>query len=375
MKKMKIQKNLVTKWKKLLFILNGIFAYNFVSFFAPLKPKKLTIVLTYKCNSRCIMCNIWKKKIKDELSKAQWANILEDSIFSKIEEITFTGGEPILHPQFLEIANLFVTKLPRLYKINLISNGLDNKRLINSVKSLLKILDNKNIELLVSVSLDGLYKIHQEIRGVPNAFKKTKESLLALKKLNKDNKFILDSGAVMMNRNIDHISQLQSWLKKYNIHSHLQIVGFHENYISNLSEQSSADFTKKDKGKILKWLDKLSNPCSWRDLRSYYWADLFQMYKFGKNRTTPCPFLYDAFAMDSMGEIYYCLSEKSIGNVLKDGNVSSIYFNKTNLKFRKLMKSNQCLKCNSGCDVSEALAKDVKRYLFFLLTGRTWSKM
>jgi len=54
-------------------------------------PYKLTFALTYRCNSRCQICQIWKKKKHKELS------LLEIEKFFTINDffnwIDLTGGE------------------------------------------------------------------------------------------------------------------------------------------------------------------------------------------------------------------------------------------------------------------------------------------
>jgi len=55
-------------------------------------PKVIQLPITYKCNSRCVMCNIWKMNKKNELSSEEFAKILKDEIFQKVEFVGINGG-------------------------------------------------------------------------------------------------------------------------------------------------------------------------------------------------------------------------------------------------------------------------------------------
>ena len=59
-------------------------------------PKVLQLPITYKCNSRCIMCNVWKMDCSKEMTVEEFANFVKDPIFKKIEAVGINGGEPSL---------------------------------------------------------------------------------------------------------------------------------------------------------------------------------------------------------------------------------------------------------------------------------------
>jgi hypothetical protein len=95
------------------------------------------------------------------------------------------------------------------------------------------------------------------------------------------------------------------------------------------------------------------------------------MYKNGTVRTTPCSFLKDDFCIDSFGGVYYCFSASAIVNVLKESRkIGEIYFDPTNQEKRKKFTTTVCRKCNSGCNVYYAVAWDLKKWLWYLMTGK-----
>ena len=181
-----MNKELLKRIKLLPDVIASIFYLRFYKLLSPwfnIKPKRVQIALTYQCNSRCIMCNIWKMKEFSKISVKNWNKILNDPIFSEIKYIDITGGEALLHPDFTDLINIFVKKLPKLKKINLVSNGFLTSRSKKNLESLISYLDRKKIALGIAVSLDGYGKMHEEIRGIPQAFEKVSQTLSDLKKL------------------------------------------------------------------------------------------------------------------------------------------------------------------------------------------------
>jgi MoaA/NifB/PqqE/SkfB family radical SAM enzyme len=52
-------------------------------------PNDFVIAVTYQCNSRCRMCNIWKMEKTPELALANYEKLPD-----QIEEVNLSGGEP-----------------------------------------------------------------------------------------------------------------------------------------------------------------------------------------------------------------------------------------------------------------------------------------
>lgn len=363
------------KARKFLIYLYGIYEYNILSNFVDLYPKKMIINLTYWCNSRCVMCNIWKVRPKNEMTYKEWAEVMKDPIFKSIQDLTISGGEATLHKEFNKIAELFVDSMPKLKILTVITNGFQSKQIVDKFEKLAKYLAPKGIHLSASVSLDGTEKMHEKIRKIPRAFEKTTRTIFELKKLEKKYDLSVGSGSLLVSENLDSYEEMKKWYEDNNIPYGFQIVGFHDTFVDNLETKDDVDYKKQQQENLLKFLDESAKSSSWKDVRSYYWRDMYHFYKDKKPRTTPCPFLKDQFVIDSRGDVYYCLSSRPIGNCREDKDVSKIYFSPKNKGYRKWMDRNICGGCNSGCNVSDAIAQDVKHYFWYRLTGKPWYGM
>ncbi len=348
----------------------GIVQYNVLSRFRPLAPQHLQINVTYRCNSRCRMCHIWQMKPQNELTLDEWRSMMKDPIFRDIRYLSLAGGEPILHPQLVELTQIFLTAMPRLTSLNLITNGFLPERTAKVAAAISRLVRQRPVHLSIHVSLDGLGKTHDWLRGVPGAFEKTKATILTLKYLKAKYGFGLGVSGLISHPNLREIQKVEQWCRQRQIPFSYQIIGFHDTYVQNMEEKNKLDFRKSDQKALFRLLGKLARRCSFKDphrcLRAYYWQDMLSLYQGGQ-RKTPCPFTKDAFVVDSLGDIYYCLSQPKIGNWRERGSVSAIYYDPANLARRRQWPKTVCRQCNSGCFVSWGVAKDFHKFAGFLV--------
>jgi len=383
-----LKKLITARWDN---IARGFYEYNILHHLRTLPPRQLQVNVTYRCNARCTMCNIWQMEHREELGLEGFSHLLDDPIFAGIERLTLAGGEPSLRQDLVALTELFMTKMPRLGSLTLVTNGLAAERILADSQAMLNLCGERGIRLNVSVSLDGVGAVHDEMRNVPGAFARVEQCLMGLKELQRDHPFWLGAACVITRMNLYHLRELQAWCAERDIELGFQLVGFHETYVANVDRQGDLDFSEADRDYLLHFLEELGVPQSPSDFMAYYWDDMLHMYRNGRPRHTPCPFALDSFVLDAYGDIYYCLSERKIGNCLaspeagkasseaKDsaspvqaaqGPCSAIYFHPENLAFRDELTRSACLHCNSGCFVNVGIKKDLKRYLGFLLKTR-----
>ncbi|MCW4017702.1 MAG: DUF3463 domain-containing protein, partial [Candidatus Bathyarchaeota archaeon] len=121
--------------------------------------------VTYNCNLQCKMCPFWKRPCPDS-SIDQEKAILKQVYNSGACGIAFEGGEPLLRKDLVEIL-AFSRSLP--LHTSLITNGTLLESKIDEM--------SPYINGVVYVSLDGLEKTHDAIRGVGGCFKKAVQGI------------------------------------------------------------------------------------------------------------------------------------------------------------------------------------------------------
>ncbi|MFH1768792.1 MAG: radical SAM protein [Candidatus Omnitrophota bacterium] len=143
-------------------------------------PFKLSFAVTYKCNLRCRICNIWQKPASaDELTSCEL-----DRFFSQAHDfswISLTGGEPFLRTDLPQIVSRILKYCTRLNTLHFATNGT----LLPEIKKVLKAArkQNSSLTFAFTVSLDGPSGMHDALRGVPGTWEKAMETFIYLKNI------------------------------------------------------------------------------------------------------------------------------------------------------------------------------------------------
>ncbi len=124
-------------------------------------PPRMDLAMTYRCNNNCYFCYTGGPQKVTELNTADWKKVLDKLWNSGIPQVVFTGGEPTLRDDLVELIDYgqeFVT--------GLITNGRKLAHLSP---------DLKRVSLdYVQVSLEShLPQVHDKMVGVNGAWKET----------------------------------------------------------------------------------------------------------------------------------------------------------------------------------------------------------
>lgn len=135
------------------------------------KDKKPVVVwnMTKRCNLKCVHC--YAKAVdpegKDEISTEQGKSIIDDLAQFGAPVMLFSGGEPLVREDLIDLAKHAVSKGMRAV---ISTNGT----LITQQKA----KELKDVGLsYVGISLDGGQEVHDKFRGVPNSFKRALEGI------------------------------------------------------------------------------------------------------------------------------------------------------------------------------------------------------
>ena len=143
------------------------------------------------------MCPFWKRTNKDS-SLEQEKKILKKVYDSGAVGIAFEGGEPLLRHDLVEIL-AFSRSLP--LHTSLITNGTLLESRIDEIA--------QYINGVVYVSLDGLEKTHDAIRGIGGSFRKAVRGITAAKE-----KVSVTINTTIMAENVDEIESLVELAKE-----------------------------------------------------------------------------------------------------------------------------------------------------------------
>ncbi len=114
----------------------------------------LTLYLSERCNSRCVSCDYWRHGSQD-MSVEAVERLLPSLAALGTQVVLISGGEPLLHPQWEEIAELLRSRGLRLW---LLTSGLS---LAKHAVRIARLFES------ITVSLDGANAAtYQAIRGL-----------------------------------------------------------------------------------------------------------------------------------------------------------------------------------------------------------------
>jgi radical SAM protein with 4Fe4S-binding SPASM domain len=132
--------------------------------------------VTRRCNLRCRMCQYitWLENApaaeqrEGELTTEEWKHVIDQT--GRISFITFTGGEPLIRSDFLELL-AYASKKSRTHYI---SNAtmLTESAAQASVACAPRRIGGKGLNF-IGVSLEGPGEIHDAIRQQPGAFERS----------------------------------------------------------------------------------------------------------------------------------------------------------------------------------------------------------
>ena len=345
-------------------IVKGIYDYNVADRFGALAAHEWMFPVTYRCNARCVMCNIWQGDHLGELSTAQWEPVLEDRLFRGVQSVSLTGGEPTLRDDLPQLAQLLAERLPALRRVTITTNALATPRVVDHCAQIARLCRERGIGLFVGISLDGVGSVHDEMRGIPRAFDRVNATIAELRKLESGG-LRLGANCTLTRRNLHDAGNILRWCADQGLPANVIVASFAESYYGNVQLEGNLSFTDEQRPQVVALLRRLSSRRSLGNPAAYFYADAARMLEQGAPRSTPCVFQKDAFILDARGEMQYCMFSRVLGNV-RERRASDLYFAPENLAHRREIVTRDCRNCTITCFLELGLAKDAFRFLRFL---------
>jgi len=173
------------------------------------RPTSIALLMTERCNARCIHCDIWKNRGREERpSCAEWRKVLgELRAWLGPVHVVLTGGEALLNPDTLELVS-YGQSLGLF--IELLTHGFWR--------------DQARIEQLatacprrVTISFDGVGEAHSLIRGREYFAATAETSVLTLMRMRRERslKMTIRLKTVIMKQNLDDVCKV-AWFAKHN---------------------------------------------------------------------------------------------------------------------------------------------------------------
>ena len=253
--------------------------------------KKLngTVIVTYRCNARCNMCNRYKKPSKPEEE-------LTVETIKKLPQMYFTnitGGEPFIREDLGDIVRELYKKSDRIV---ISTNGFFTDRIIK--------LCEEFPNVGIRISIEGLEETNNKIRGLEDGFNK---GYTTLKKLVEMNHPDVGFGMTVQDENAKDLVELYKLSDKMNME--FATASLHNSFYFVEAKNIIKDrpMVAKEFEGLINELLKSNSPKKW--FRAYFNHGLIN-YIYGQKRLLPCDMAFDTFFIDPYGDVMPCNGTK-----------------------------------------------------------------
>lgn len=311
--------------------------------FPKVLPINLTISPSFLCNSRCQTCNAWQKET-GEMNLEEWKKVFQ-SLDKAPFWVTFSGGEPFLGKDLVDLVRSFY-QICRPKIINIPTNGLLFKKNSHDVEKILK--NCPKSEIIINLSLDGVGKEHDKIRGVPGNFERAMKTYQSLRKLNFPN-FTLGIHTVISKFNVEEIPKIYEYVME-NLKP--------DSYVTEIAEErvelgtTGKDITPaiEKYERAVDFLIEQIKKRKWQKISKITQAFRIEYYNLvkkilrEKRQVIPC---YAGFASAQIapnGDVWPCCIKAEVLGNLKEVNYNfkKIWFSKKADQIRQKIKSKSC---------------------------------
>ncbi len=285
------------------------------------------LIVTYRCNARCYMCNTWQHPSKRE---EEYTPDLVDKLPGGLGFINITGGEPFLRKDIEEIVAKALKKAKRLV---ISSNGYFTDRVVR----LFKRFGNR---VGIRISIEGLPAANDELRGIKNGFDHGLRTLTALHGMGITD---IGFGMTVSDRNADDMIELYRLANAMGLE--FATATTHNSFYFHTRDNRYEDQEKVAATfeNIALELLKTNKPKNW--FRAYFNMGLARKAR-GQKRALPCEVGTDMFFVDPFGDILPCNGSDQpmvMGN-LHEQSFEEIWHSDKAKKVREMVKN-----CNKQC--------------------------
>ncbi len=304
--------------------------------------KKLngTVIVTYRCNAKCTMCNRYKvpSKPEEEIS-IETIKKLPEMYFTNI-----TGGEPFIRDDLKDIVRELLKKSDRIV---ISTNGFFTDRIVELCKEF--------PQIGIRISIEGLEKTNNEIRGLDDGFNR---GYTTLKKLVDMGMKDVGFGMTVQDRNAADLVPL------YNISDELGMefatASLHNSFYfveSNNIIKDRLTVAQNFEDLINRLLDS-NSPKKW--FRAYFNHGLIN-YIFSQKRLLPCDMSFDTFFIDPYGDVMPCngTKEKQVMGNLNRQSWEELWNSKQAEKVRSFVRN-----CDRNCWMIGSVSPAMHKYIY-----------
>lgn len=304
--------------------------------------KKLngTVIVTYRCNARCTMCNRYKapSKPEEEIS-IETIKKLPPMYFTNI-----TGGEPFIRQDLPDIVRELYKKSDRIV---ISTNGFFTDRIIKLCEEFPKVG--------IRISIEGLEDTNNEIRGLPDGFNRGYETLKKLVEMGHPD---VGFGMTVQDKNAKDLVPL--YKKSEELNMEFATASLHNSFYFVEAKNIIHDrlMVAQNFEDLINELLKSNSPKKW--FRAYFNHGLIN-YIFGQKRLLQCDMSFDTFFIDPYGDVMPCngTKDKEVMGNLNTQTWDELWNSKQADDVRTKVRC-----CDRNCWMIGSVSPAMKKYIY-----------
>ena len=299
------------------------------------RPTSIVLLLTNRCNARCIHCDIWKNRGPEERpSLLQWTAVLADlRKWLGPVQVTLSGGEALLNQDTIQLLS-FGSSL-----------GLSMELLTHGFWE-----DQTKIERLslarparVTISFDGIADTHDRVRGRAGFVEKTERTIQTLKRMRRHHslKMSIRLKTVIMRQNLDDVCEVARFAQREGLEVFYQAIEQNYNTAEDAGWFAHSETWPSDTEKVvcvvreLKTLKNqglpIANSMAQLDAMIPYFVDPAQsriaIQSHSAHELKQFCSALTMLQLEATGDVVVCNAQKPIGNI-KDSSIRQVWQNR-----------------------------------------------
>lgn len=296
-----------------------------------------------------------------DLSVSQVSALIQDDLFSDVEHVGVTGGEPTLRPDLPEVFTSLILGLPKLKGLSFITNGFNPGRALDVLVAANKICKEFSVGFNGMVSLDGPREIHDRIRGKTGSYDRAIETLQGLKQ----NEIDVSGACTVVKANIFYLENFLDWTIDNEYYFRFRVAEYIDRLYVTDATHKLRNFSWPERAALISFFTRLRNnyEVSHRVRATY---DSILSIITGGNRIVTCPYQKgEAINVGSSGDIRVCAPAGRAVSLVPKSEIES-HLEKERIRIEK----SRCSKCihdyHDDYESQEKIRRLARKQLMFM---------
>ncbi len=299
------------------------------------------VIVTYRCNARCLMCGIWRHAVD---RNQEFPARLLHRLPTGLSFVNVTGGEPFLRDDLGDLLDILLQKAKRLV---ISSNGVLTDRIVETAGR----FGNR---IGFRISLEGLAPVNNRLRGLTDGFERGIRTVSMLRSMK-----IRDLGLAMTvsDQNAQDLLPLYRLTERLGVEFATAVV--HNSFYFHTEKN-----VIRDSGDVSRAFEDLSlallrtrQPKNW--FRAYFNMGLAGRVR-GRARPLPCNMGTAGFFLDPSGRVLACNGSKEplVMGDLNEADFQTIWAGDRAEDVRRRVRD-----CTRNCWMIGSAAPAIRRHL------------